>query len=81
MKWLRSRAAAIAGTAASVATALLVAAGAAVAAAQEAPAVSHEAPAVHEERTPPARSVPAGAKATKTAGMCGVCHSEIRVKY
>ncbi|HEU4334905.1 MAG TPA: cytochrome c3 family protein [Candidatus Eisenbacteria bacterium] len=82
MRAIPNRAAALA---ASVALAAVVAA---AAAAQEAPVVrtapaaAHEAPAaLHEERTPPARSVPAGAKATKTAGMCGVCHSEIRVKY
>jgi predicted CXXCH cytochrome family protein len=35
----------------------------------------------HEERRPPARTVPAGVKPSKTARMCGVCHSEVRVKY
>jgi predicted CXXCH cytochrome family protein len=44
-------------------------------------AAAQEAPAPHEERTPPARTAPPGAKATKTSKMCGVCHSEIRVKY
>jgi predicted CXXCH cytochrome family protein len=33
--------------------------------------------AVHE----PLRSVPTGARPTRTSGMCGVCHSDIRVQY
>jgi len=41
----------------------------------------HATAAPPEEATAPARSVPAGAKPGKTSKMCGVCHSDIRVKY
>ena len=34
-----------------------------------------------EEAVPPSRSVPSGAKPAKGSAMCGVCHSDIRVKY
>ena len=34
-----------------------------------------------EESVPPARTVPAGATVGKTSGMCGVCHSAIRVSF
>lgn len=35
----------------------------------------------HEETRAPARAVPPGAKAGVASKMCGVCHSEVRVKY
>ena len=38
-------------------------------------------PVSHEETNPPARAVPPGSKAGVTSKMCGVCHSEVRVKY
>lgn len=37
--------------------------------------------ATSEESVPPSRVVPAGAKPAKGSAMCGVCHSDIRVKY
>ena len=39
------------------------------------------APSPREEATPPARSIPPGATPGKQSKMCGVCHSDIRVKY
>ena len=38
-------------------------------------------PVSREETRPPARSVPPGAKSGAASRMCGVCHSEVRVKY
>ncbi|HEU4764475.1 MAG TPA: cytochrome c3 family protein, partial [Candidatus Eisenbacteria bacterium] len=38
-------------------------------------------PVSHEESKPPARAVPPGSKAGVASKMCGVCHSEVRVKY
>ncbi|HEU4725186.1 MAG TPA: cytochrome c3 family protein [Candidatus Eisenbacteria bacterium] len=41
-----------------------------------------QAPGAHpEEAVPPARVAPAGVKPAKGSAMCGVCHSDIRVKY
>jgi len=48
---------------------------------QNASAGPTAAPERHEEKTPPARTVPAGAKPKGSSKMCGVCHSEVRVKY
>ena len=39
------------------------------------------APAPHTAANQPLRSVPAGARPSRTSGMCGVCHSDIRVQY
>jgi hypothetical protein len=52
------------------------------AAAQTAPAsATARAAAGREEAVPPSRAVPAGAKPETASKMCGVCHSDIRVKY
>lgn len=38
-------------------------------------------PVSQEETRPPAREIPEGSKAGVASKMCGVCHSEVRVKY
>jgi hypothetical protein len=71
-RWIRGAAVAVVAAVALVAIAV---------AAQEpspAPVLPGEHP---EQKSPPSRTVPAGAKPTPVAGMCGVCHSEVRVRY
>jgi predicted CXXCH cytochrome family protein len=53
----------------------------ALAALLAAPAATATSAVQHEEAVPPSRVVPAGAKPDGAAKMCGVCHSDIRVKY